>query len=89
MKRESGSEAGRLHEEKALLGEKKKQFFVNILCGESYFGKKSVSIFLQLPTSKLSFEAPSRPFLDRLDTFSDAIDLINTLILLFLPHLRE
>ena len=63
--------------------EKKKElfdvYFVNILCGKSYFGKKSVSFFGDLPTLNLSFEASSKPFFDRLDIFPDAIDLKNTM----------
>ena len=54
-------------------------YFVNILCGKSYFGKKSVSFFGDLPTLNLSFEASSKPFFDRLDIFPDAIDLKNTM----------
>ena len=53
--------------------------FVNILCGKSYFGKKSVSFLFHLPTLKLSSEASSKPFFDRLDIFPDAIDLKNTM----------
>ena len=66
---------------------KKKIFFavifVNILCGKSYFDKKSVSIFFHILTSKLWFEAPRTTFLDRLDTISGAIDATNTLVALF------
>ena len=62
---------------------KKKVFFavifVNILCGKSYFGKKSVSFLFHLATLKLSFEASSKPFFDRLDIFPDAIDVKNTM----------
>ena len=58
---------------------KYKLFFVNTLCGKSYFGKKVGLDFLAPPDFKLSFEAPSTTFLDWLDIFSDAIDLINTL----------
>ena len=62
---------------------KKKVFFrmilVNILCGKSHFGKKSASFLFHLPTLKLSSEAPSEPFFDRLDIFPDAIDLKNTM----------
>ena len=42
-----------------------------------------------VPTSEEPFEASTQPIFDRLDIFSDAIDLKNTLVLLFLPHLRE
>ena len=38
-----------------------------------------LSILWSLPTSRVSFEAPSATFFDRLDIFFDAIDLINTL----------
>jgi len=38
-------------------------------------------------TLEVSFEAVSKPFFDRLDIFSDATDLKNTLVLLFLRHL--
>ena len=41
-------------------------------------------LFLHIPTLSLSSEAFSKPFFDRLDTFSDAIDLEDTLVLLFL-----
>jgi hypothetical protein len=37
---------------------------------------------------KCSFSATNEPFFDRLDIFSDAIDLKNTLVLLFLRHLH-
>ena len=43
--------------------------------------------FGDAPTSTLSFEALNEPILDRLDIFSDATDLKNTLVLLFLRHL--
>ena len=36
---------------------------------------------LHVPTSKLPFEALNTTFFDRLDTFSDAIDLKSTLVL--------
>ena len=58
-----------------------------------FLGRVILSSFEQnrknVRTLKLSFEALSEPFFDRLDTFSDAIDLKNTLMLLLLPHLRE
>ena len=55
---ESGSEAGLLHEEKAMLGEKMKPIFYNILCGESYFVKK-VGLdlfFFQMPLTFFVFQ---------------------------------
>ena len=68
--------------------------FVNILCGKSYFGKKSVPFLFHLPTLKLSSEASSKPFFDRLDIFLNARLLKITLVLLvfgeihYLPSLR-
>ena len=38
-------------------------------------------------TSNVRFSGPTESILDRLDIFSDSIDLKNTLALLFLPHL--
>ena len=58
--------------------------FVNILCGKSYFDKKSVSFLFHLPTLKVSSEASSKPFYDWLDIFPDAIDLKITLAVLIL-----
>ena len=58
-------------------------YFLLTFCVENHISPKSRSRFFQLPTSKLSFAALSRSFFDRLDTFSDAIDPGNTLMLLF------
>ena len=58
-------------------------------------GEKSLCVFLgrvifggfgenlkNVPTLKLSFDALSKSFFDRLDIFSDAIDIKNALVLL-------
>ena len=46
---------------------------------EACFGKTAVPILLTRLPSRVSSEAPSTTFFDRLDIFSDAIDIINTL----------
>ena len=48
-----------------------------------------IDTFLPVLTSEESFEASTEPIFDRLDIFSYAIDLKNTLVLLFLQHLSE
>ena len=45
-----------------------------------YFSSRAVTLLYQ-------FSESNEPFLDRLDIFSDATDLKNTLVLLFLRHL--
>jgi hypothetical protein len=54
-------------------------FDENITSGHPRFGARA----LQLP-----FSASNEPILDLLDTFSDATDEINTLVLLVLRHLH-
>ena len=42
-----------------------------------------------VPAQSSRREASTQPIFDRLDIFFDAIDLKNTLVLLFLQHLSE
>ena len=64
-----------------------KKYILLTFCVENHVSKKkSGSIFWERPTSRASSEAPSKTFFDRLDIFSDAIDIKNALMLLVLPH---
>ena len=50
-------------------------------------GKKYLAFSSRARTLQYQFSESNEPFLDRLDIFSDATDLKNTLVLLFLRHL--
>ena len=58
-------------------------------CSASVGSVAAPPLFWARQTSKVSFEELNWTLFDRLDIFSDAIDLKNTLVLLFLQHLSE
>ena len=83
---EPGSEAGA---DGVSLSEKKNYFFVKGPVQKSQHRVFWDHFLFGIPTSQEPFGASTQPIFDRLDIFSDAIELKNTLLLLVLRHLAE
>ena len=69
---------------------KNQPFFVDVpFIVQNTFNKStSGSVHFGTRDKQLSFSESNEPFFDRLDIFSDATDLKNTLVLLFSRHLH-